>query len=136
MKYVRQRLARVGERQRHRIEAVTLPGRRRSVGKDVPEMAAAARTNFFHTHHAVDRVPQTADMRLVVRPEKARPPGARVEFRARAEQWQAAEAAGVDPVLVVIQEHAAESGFRAVLEKHAPLIRRQTGRDLCALYLG
>src|SRR5215469_11366644 len=110
-----------------------LAGGRRAVRENVPEMAAAASTNLFHPHHAVARVAQTADVRLVVRLEKARPTGAGVELRTGPEQRQAAEAAGVYPLLVIVQKDAAERGFRAVLEQHAPLIRCQVGGDFSAL---
>src|SRR6516165_6577856 len=110
-----------------------LAGRRRPIGKHVAEMTAAAGADFLDTHHAVAHIAQTADMSIVIRLEEARPAGAGIELRAGTEQRQTAEAAGVDPLLVIIEEDAAEGGFRTVLEKHPSLVRCQTGRDLCAL---
>src|SRR5215469_10485441 len=133
---VRQRAPFVRERQRHRVEAMPLARRWRPIRKNVTQMAAAARTDFLDPDHPIARVANTSDMRLIIGFEEARPAGARVEFRTRPEQRQTAEAARVDAVLVVVEEHAAERRFRAMLEQHASLIRTKTCGDLRALRVG
>src|SRR6185437_3168825 len=105
-----------GERQRHRVEAMALARRRRAIGKNVAQVATATRAHLLHSDHSIAGVAKTTDMRLIVGPEEARPTGARVEFRAGPEKRQPAEAAGINPFLVVVQEHTAERRFRAVLE--------------------
>src|SRR6516165_8788306 len=100
------------------------------------EMTAAARTDFLDPDHSVTGVAQTADVRLIVGFEEARPPRAGVELCARTEQRQPAEAAGVDPVAVIVEKHATEGRFGPVLEQYAPLIRSEARDDLRALRLG
>src|SRR5689334_11525370 len=112
---------------------MTLARWRRTVRKHVPKMASAAGTNFLHPHHSIARIAYALDMRVRVRPEKAGPTRARVEFRVRAEQRQSAEPARVRPVLLVVQEDSAERCFRAVLKQHMPLVFAQPGGDLTTL---
>src|SRR5580658_1248001 len=112
---------------------MTLAARRRSIRKHVTQMAAAARAHLFHADHSIAAVAHAPDMRFIVGREETRPTCARVELGARAKQRQAAKAARVDALLVVVEEHAAERRFGAVLEQHASLVRAETGRDLRTL---
>src|SRR5580658_8382437 len=98
---------------------MTLAARRRSIRKHVTQMAAAARAHLFHADHSIAAVAHPPDMRFIVGREETRPTRARVELGARAKQRQAAKAAGVDALLVIVEEHAAERRFSAVLEQHA-----------------
>jgi hypothetical protein len=109
--------------QRHGVEAMTLTGRRRTVGEHVTEMTAAARTDLFHAHHSVAGVAHPPDVPLVERLEEARPAGTGVELGIRPEEWQTAKPAGVDPVFVVVQKHPTERGFGTVSEQDVPLVR-------------
>src|SRR5579863_3239797 len=132
---VGQRLALFREGERHGVQAVTFAGRRRSVRKNMSEVAAAAGTHLLDTRHAVAAVAHPADVSLVVGAEEARPAGSGIELGARAKQRQAAEAAGVDTVLVIVEEHAAEGALRPVFEQHVPLLFAEGGDDLAALRL-
>src|SRR5690242_8853062 len=134
--HVRQGVARFDEAQLHRVQAVALASRRRAVGKHVAEVAAAARADLLGAHHAVAGVADIADVRLVVRPEEARPARARIELAVGAEQRQSAEAAGIDAGLLVVEEHAAERRLGTVLEQHAMLVGAQPGGDRLALCVG
>src|SRR6185295_17029199 len=78
--------------QRHAVDAIAQPGRRRAVVEDMPEMTAA--TPAMHLgarqqQHVVGTPPQ----RVRERPVKARPAGAAVIFRLRREQGQRAGSA-------------------------------------------
>src|SRR5579872_3867573 len=112
---------------------MALAGRRRPVGKDMAEVTTAARANFLHPNHPVARIPQALDVRLVIRPEETGPPGTGIELCTGAEQGQSAEAAGIDPILLVIQKDAAEGGFRAVFQKDAPFIAIKAVGNLAPL---
>ena len=130
---VGQRVALLGEAQRHRVEAVAIAGRPGAIGKHVAEVAAAARADLLGAQHAVAGIAQQLDVRVSVRLEKAGPAGAGIELGAGAEQRQAAEPAGVDAMLVVVQKHAAERRLGAVLQQHALLVGREAGDDVPAL---
>src|SRR5215475_12738768 len=112
---------------------MTLTGRRRAIGKDVAEMASAARAHFLHPDDSITGVAKAADVRLVVRLEEARPAGARIEFCTRAEKWQAAEAARIDSFAMIIEKHTAKGGLGTVLEQHTPLVPIESRDDLRAL---
>src|SRR5690606_27995382 len=73
---VRERLAVGRESQGRRIQAVALAGWRRTVGKDMAEMAAAARADFLDAHHAVAEVAHVADVRRIEGGGETRPAGA------------------------------------------------------------
>jgi hypothetical protein len=103
------------------------------IRKDVPEVAAAARADLLRTNHAVTAIADPADMRLIERPEEARPAGAGVEFRIRPEKRQPAEPARVRALLLVVEKYAAEGSLGAVLEQHAPLIAAEALCDLMTL---
>src|SRR5262252_6679568 len=114
---------------------MALTGWWRSVRKHVTEMATAACADLLDADHSIAGIAQTADVRFVVGTEEARPARARVKFCIRPKQRQAAEAAGVDAIAVIVEEHATEGGFGAVLEEHTPLIAVETRDDLRALRL-
>src|SRR6202049_2771598 len=110
-------------------------GRRRPMRKHVTQVAPAARANFLNTDHSVARITNTPDMGFVIGLKETRPPRPRIELRARSEERQAAEAAGVNAVLVIVEEHATESRFRAMLEQHALLVLIKARGDLRPLRL-
>src|SRR5690348_8764111 len=97
------------------------------------QMTAAACTHFLRADHSIAAVAHAANVRLLVRPEEARPAGARIELRVRSEQRQSAEAAGVCAITMIVEEHAAKGGLGAVLEQHTPLVGFESGDDLGAL---
>jgi hypothetical protein len=119
------RLGRRLERQRARVDAVPVPGRRGPVVEDVPEVTAAAPADDFRAPHeqAVVR-PQfhrLCDGRLV----EARPSRARLELRVRCEQLASAACAPVVAVVVVLHVLAGERPLGVGLPEHAILQRGQ-----------
>src|SRR5689334_8686225 len=70
---IRQRLALLGKRQRYRIEAVTLARGRRAVWEHVSQVTSTTCAHLFYPHHSVAGVAHAANVRLIVRPEEARP---------------------------------------------------------------
>src|SRR3984893_7163721 len=114
---------------------MALAGRRGPIRKHVTQMAPAARANFLNADHSIARITNTPDMGFVIGRKETRPPRSRIEFRARSEERQAAKTAGVKGVLVIVEEHATESRFRAVLEQHALLVLVKANGDLRTLRL-
>jgi len=114
--HIRQRTTGVSELQRHRIQAVPLTRRWRTIRKNVSEMTPAACAYFLHANHAVAGVAQALDVRIVIGAEETRPAGAGVELRVGAEERQSAEAARLDAVLLVNKKDTAEGSFSAVLQ--------------------
>src|SRR4029079_17839894 len=80
--------------QRGGVHAIAPAGRRRAVGKHVPEMAVAARAAGFRPRHPIGVIDDLADVLRIDWLEEARPARAGLEFRAGLEEWQAAEPAG------------------------------------------
>src|SRR5262245_60576689 len=94
-------------------------------------MPIAAAAADLHALHPVAPVAERAEVLRIERLEEARPTGARLELRRRAEQWQPAEAARVDPRLLVVEQAAAERRLRAVVEQHPPFLHgKGTGQPL------
>src|SRR4051794_11146109 len=91
---------------RHAIDAVALMRRRRTVGEDVSEMAAATAAMHLGAHHAVAAVRGRLDRtRLGI--VEARPPGPALEFALGDEQLLPATRAGeCAGALLVIQRTA------------------------------
>src|SRR5687768_8603528 len=96
-------------------------------------MAVAAGAADFCPRHAERIVAEIAHVVAVERLVKARPAGAGLEFLAGAEERQAAQAAGVEARLLVVQERAAERPLGAVVEQNVPLLRRELSRQPVAL---
>src|SRR5205085_8215701 len=88
------------EVERERVDAVALPGRVRPVREHVSEVRVARRAANLDAPHAVALVHLGLDRVLVHRLEEARPAGAGVELRIRAEELGAAGAAAEDAVLL------------------------------------
>src|SRR5580658_3868706 len=107
--------------------------RRGPVRKHVTQVAPAARADFLDTDHSIARITNTPDMGLVIGLEETRPTRPRIKFRARSEKRQAAKAAGIDAVFVIVEKHATEGGFRAVLEQNASLGVAKTRSNLRTL---
>jgi hypothetical protein len=80
-------------------------------------VAIAATAADFGTDHSVAHVPYFPDMVRVEGLKKARPSGARFKLGAGSKQRQAAQTAGVDSLLFVIEEAAAKGGFRTMIEQ-------------------
>jgi len=97
-------------------------------------MAATARTDLFDPDHPKARISNTSDVRLIIRLEETRPPRPGVELRARPKKGQAAKAARVDTLFVIVQKHATKRSFRPMFEKDASLVRIKTGGDQRALF--
>src|ERR1700737_2867191 len=109
--------------------------RRGPIRKHVAQVAPAARANFLNTDHSIARITNTPDMGFVIGLKETRPPRPRIELRARPEERQAAKAAGVNAILVIVEKHTTEGSFRAVLEQHALLVLIKARGDLRALRL-
>src|SRR5579862_8455025 len=92
------------EVERERVDAVALARRIRPVGEDVAEMGVAGRAAHLDPTHAVRVVLLELDGTLECGLVEARPAGARVVLRLRAEQLRPAGAAAVDAVAVVDQQ--------------------------------
>lgn len=60
---------------------------------------------------------------------KTRPAGAGLEFFARTEERQAAEPAGIDAFLVIIEERTAERPLGTMGKEDMALLRRQLRRQ-------
>ena len=112
---------------------MTLAGRRRAVRKNVPEMAPAACTDFFHADHSIARVAHPPNVCLVIGLEEAWPTRTGVEFRTRPKERQTAEAARVHAILVVVEKHTTEGGLGAVLEQYVMLFRGEACHDRVTL---
>ena len=95
---------------------------RRSVRKNVPEMATTAPTHFFHADHSIAGVAHPPNVGCIIRLEKTGPTRTGVEFRTRPEERQTTEAARVHTILVVVEKHTAEGCLSAVLEQHVALL--------------
>src|ERR1700675_714781 len=113
-----------------------LAGGRWPIREYVPQVAAAARTNLFDTHHPVACVPDPLDVQLGEGLEETRPSGAGIEFGIGPEQGQPAEPARVDAVLLVVEKHAAEGGLGAMLQEHAALVAGKAGGYCVTLWIG
>src|SRR5258708_5473308 len=111
-------------------------GGTRAIWEDVAQVAAAAGADFFHPDHSIARIANAFDVRFVVGLEKTGPTRARIKFRARAKQGQAAEAATVGAFLFIVEKDATKCRFGAMLQKDAPLAGVKTGCDAVALNLG
>lgn len=112
---------------------MTLTRRRRPVRENVPEMAAAARTDLFHADHSIASVAHPPNVGFVIGLEKAGPTRTGVKFRSRPEKRQATKAARVHTILVVVQKYTAEGGLSAVLEQHFTLLTGEASNYRLAL---
>ena len=86
-------------------------GRRWAVVKDMPQVAVAASAEDLGTGHAERYIAYLGD---VLRGEwhvEAGPAGAGVELRAGGKERQAAAGTEIDPILVVIEQVAAEGSL-------------------------
>jgi len=90
-------------------------------------MAVTAGTAGLDAHHAIGGVADALDVVLVARGEEAGPAGVALELGPRLEEGQAAEAAAIDPVLLVIQKTTAEGGLGAVMKQDLGLFAGQIG---------
>src|SRR5437899_3054581 len=126
------RLAR-HERERGGVEAVAAAGRRRSIGEDVTEVPVAATAPDLDALHPVRAVVQGGEVLRIERLVERRPAGPGLELRARPEQRQAAEPAGVHAGLFVVQQAAAKWRLGAVIEQHAALLGGEVPREALAL---
>src|SRR5262249_46468665 len=113
------------EGQRGAVHTVAQSGRARTVGKDLTEMSAAARAVHFGARHAVAAVLGRRDGGLIVRCEKARPPGPALELGVGVEQRLAAAGAleGAVALFAIQRTRAARLG--GVLAQDAERFRRQ-----------
>src|SRR5262249_35129839 len=111
--------------QRRGVDAIALPGGRRTVGKHVAEMRLAARALDLRAHHAVAGVVVLADGALLHRLGEARPTRARVELPSRAEQRLAAAHAAVGALGLGVPVGAGEGALGARAAGDAVLVRGQ-----------
>ena len=100
-------------------------GRLRPVVEDVPEMAAARRTEHLHPRHAVAQVEPGLDCIELGGLDEARPARARVVLRVGTEQLAAAAGAPVDACLLGVPVRPAERPLGAVLTQNRVLLGRQ-----------
>src|SRR6476619_1969345 len=118
---VRERLVGRRERQADGVDAVALAGRRRSIGKDVALVRAAAGADYLCPDHAIAGVANIFEMIGRERLGEAWPAGAALELGAPTKQGQAAEAASEDAGPLLVQEYPAKWRFGAMLEENMPL---------------
>src|SRR5579863_6904182 len=88
-------------------------------------VAVAACAAGLDAHHAVARIADGADVRLVDRRVETWPAGAALELRLGAEQRQAAEPAAIDAIRLVVEQAAAEGRLGAVMQEDVALLGRQ-----------
>lgn len=112
---------------------MTLAGRLRAVRKNVPEMAPAACTDFFHPDHSIASVAHPPNVCLLIGLEEAWPTRTGVELRTRPKERQTTEAARVHAILVVVEKHTTEGGLGAVLEQHVVFLRGEACNDRVTL---
>jgi hypothetical protein len=133
LQYIRQRLSLLSESQGDGVQAMTFASRCGAIWKHMTQMAAAARTDFLKPNHSIARITHATDMGFIIGFEETRPAGPGIKLGAGPEERQAAKAAGVNTVLMIVEEYAAEGSLGAVLEQHAPLVLVKTGADLRTL---
>jgi len=92
----------------------------------MPQMAIAAPAADLGAHHSVARIAQAADVVGVKRFEKAGPAGTGFEFGARSEQWQAAQPAAVNTVLLVVEQAAAKGRLGAMIQQDSSFLGSQS----------
>ena len=119
---VGQPLSRWSEREAHRIDAITLPGRRRTVGEDMALVRPAPGAHDFRADHSVTVVADVFEVPLRERLGEAWPAGAALELRSALKKWQSAEPAREHSRALLLEENAAERRFGAMLEKNVLLL--------------
>src|SRR5579884_2950804 len=111
--------------ERGRIDAVAQTSRRRPVLKDVPQMRPAAAAGDLGADHPEAGVGRFGNGAVMSRRDKARPSGAGIEFRVRAEELRAAADAFVGSTFVMIPILAGERRLGAFLARDVILLGRQ-----------
>src|SRR5690554_3435190 len=106
------------EHQRHRVQAIPLPGGWRTIREYMALVAVAAGTADLGSHHAKAGVLNVADMFRVKRLEETRPASAGIKLGIGAEQRQVTQPAVVYPGLLVVQQGTAERVLGAVVQQH------------------
>src|SRR5262245_27195919 len=101
-----------------------LAGRRRAVVEDVAEMAAAAATMAFGTHHEIGRILVGA-YRIRLRFPEARPTCAGLVLGFGRVNRQVAAGAMEHALALLVVERAGSRPFRALLAQDGILLRRQ-----------
>src|SRR4029079_3497211 len=119
---MRQLCSALEEFQRNGVEAVAQSGWGWPVVEYMTKVAGAALAADFDASHAVAAVFDIGDVVRIERRREAGPPSAGFEFRAGTKQRQAAQPAGVNPFLLVIQEETAERAFSAMLQENVALL--------------
>ena len=100
-------------------------------------VAVATPAAGLGAHHAVGDVADAPDVRLVIGRPEGGPTGAALELGLVQEQRQAAKAAAVDAVVLLVEQAATERGLGAVLEDDLPFLLGQvSGEDLLLLTSG
>src|SRR5688500_17719563 len=112
------------EVERHAVDAVAQPGRRRAVGKHVTEVTAALAAVHFGANHEVAVVIGCSD-RALDRLEEAGPPGAAFEFPCGDEQLLAAACTGEGARALLLQQRAGAGPLGRMLSQDLVLLRRQ-----------
>jgi hypothetical protein len=85
-------------------------------------VAIAATAADLCTDHSVAHVPYFPDMIRVEGLKEARPSGTGFKLGAGSKQRQAAEPAGVDPLLFVVEEAPAKGRLRAMIQQNPPFL--------------
>jgi hypothetical protein len=124
------------EVERNGIQAVPKPRWSRAIGKDMAEMTFAPSTNNFITDHAMTGIPPHRHVLRVEWLEETRPACAGFKLGGRPEEGQIAQPAMIHPGFFVVQQPAAERGFRPLMEKDSPFLRRQPCRQPVSLDIG
>src|SRR5690606_20453167 len=120
------------ERERGGVDAVTQPRRLRAVGEHVPEMCAAARAAYFLAAAAEGKILVNADRLLPDRLIEARPAGAGIVLRLRAEKPLPADDAQIVAFGLVRVGLAGERPLASAFLRDAILLRREPALQLLA----
>src|SRR5947209_6055798 len=107
------------------VDAVPQAGRRRTVGEDVAEVAAAPAARHLGPEHPIAPVLVLLDLALGERPGEARPAAAGVELRVRGEELLPAAGASIHAGVLRVPIPAGEGPLRPLLPQDAVLLGRQ-----------
>ena len=103
------------------VDAIAQPGRPRAVGKDVSQVASAARASHFNTPHSQAHVFVLCHCLGLGGQHETWPSAARIKFGFAQKKQRPAPRAMVVPCLVVFGERAGEWPLRALLSQYPVL---------------
>jgi len=113
------------EVERDGVDAITQPGRRWAIVKDLALLRAATGAHDLRSHHSVAGVANLAQVFFGKWRGETWPAGAAFKLRAGFEQWQPAQAARIYPLAFLAEKDTAKRLFIAVIEHDTPLFRTE-----------